>query len=113
MINKKFIAAASTIALALPSVLLAFNAGPIPNAVPGLNISTLVDILFAILWPVFVAFAIVMFIIAAFYFFTAQGDPESVKVARNFVIFGAVGVVVALVAFSIPFILRNTLGQGI
>jgi len=112
--NKKIIISSVSVALSsLPAVILAFDPGPIPNAAPGLNINSLVDIVFSILWPVAVAFFIVMFVIAAFQFFTAQGDPEKVKSARNFVIWGVVGVVVALLAWSIPFIVRNTLGQGI
>lgn len=114
--NKKLIAASlSAVLLALPAVMLAaqFNPGGIPNAAPALTINDLVDIIFSILWPVAVAFFIVMFVIAAFQFFTAQGDPEKIKSARNFVIWGVVGVVVALLAWSIPFIVRNTLGQGI
>lgn len=112
--NKKIIVSSVvTVLLSLPAVILAFTPGGIPNAAPGLDINALVDILFSILWPIAVAFFIVMFVIAAFQFFTAQGDPEKVKSARNFVIWGIVGVVVALLAWSIPFIIRNTLGQGI
>src|SRR3989344_2558542 len=112
--NKKIIAASiSTALLAFPSMILAFNPGGVPNPAPGLTINDLVDLLFSILWPVAVAFFITMFVIAAFQFFTAQGDPEKVKGARNFVIWGVVGVVVALLAWSIPFIIRNTLGSGI
>ena len=112
--NKKLIVASvSTVLLALPAVMFAFVSGPIPNASPGLSVNDLIDLLFGILWPVAVAFSIVMFVIAAFQFFTAQGDPEKVKGARNFVIWGVVGVIVALLAWSIPFIVRNTIGHGI
>ena len=112
--NKKLIASSAlTVLLTIPAVILAFSPGNIPNAVPSLNINTLIDLLFGILWPVAVAFFIVMFILAAFRFFTAQGKPEDVAAARQFVIWGIVGVIVALLAFSIPFIVRNTLNQGI
>lgn len=112
--NKKLISASLSAALlTLPALVLAFNPGPIPNPAPGLSVNDLVDLVFSILWPIAVAFFIVMFVIAAFMFFTAQGDPEKIKVARSFVIWGVVGVVIALLAWSIPFIVRNTLGQGI
>lgn len=112
--NKKLIASAvSAMVLALPSMMLAFNPGGIPNAVPGLSINTLVDVVFSIIWPVVVAFVIIVFIISAFIFLTAQGDPAKVAQGRLAVIWGVVGVVVALLAWSIPFIVRNTLGQGI
>jgi hypothetical protein len=111
--NKKTIATVVAL-MALPLVsMAAFNAGPVPNAVPGLTINTLIDTVFSILWPVAVAFFIIMFMVAAFLFFSARGSAEKVEEARQFVIWGVVGVVVALLAFSIPFIVRNTLGNGI
>ncbi|OGZ66984.1 MAG: hypothetical protein A3D35_01815 [Candidatus Staskawiczbacteria bacterium RIFCSPHIGHO2_02_FULL_34_9] len=111
--NKKLIASSAITLLSIPAVMLAFNPGNIPNASPTLDINTLVDVLFSILWPVAVAFFIVMFIMAAFKFATAQGDPTAIASARSFLIWGIVGVIVALLAFSIPFIVRNTLGSGI
>jgi len=110
--NKKIIAA-SVLMLALPLVSMAFSPGNIPNAVETLKVNDLIDIVFSIIWPVVVAFAIIMFILAAFMFFNAQGDPEKIASARNAVIWGVVGMVVALLAFSIPFIVRNTLDSGI
>ncbi len=112
--NKKIIAVATTaLLLAMPLASLAFTPGNVPNANPSLNIGTLIDLLFSIIWPVVVAFAIIMFILAALQFFTAQGDPDKVAGARNFVLWGVVGMVVALLAFSIPFIVRNTIGNNI
>ncbi len=90
-----------------------FNPGNVPNQVANLGLNDLIDILFRILWIVFVAFAIVMFLLAGIQFFTAQGDASKVADARNFVLWGVVGMVVALLAFSLPFIIRNTLGNGI
>ncbi len=112
--NKKLIAASiSVVLLAMPLATMAFNPGPLPNTVAGLSINNLIDIIFGIMWPIVVAFAIIMFILAAMQFFTAQGDPSKVADARNFVLWGIVGMVVALLAFSIPFIVRNTLNNGI
>ncbi len=106
--NKKIIVSSTLAALlALPVFVLAFNPGPIPNAVPGLSVGSLIDVVFGILWPVAVAFFIIMFILASFLFATAQGDPEMVKKARGAVIWGVVGVLVALLSFSIVFIIRN------
>ncbi len=111
--NKKIIIAASVAMLALPLVSLAFTPGNIPNTVSTLSVNQLIDILFSILWPVIIAFAIIMFILAGISFFNAQGDPDKVATARNQVLWGIVGMVVALLAFSIPFIVRNTLNNGI
>lgn len=105
--NKKLIiSSASALLLALPALMLAFSPGNVPNNV-SVTIGGLVDIIFNILWPIAVAFFIIMFILAAFLFATARGDPEKVKQARDAVIWGVVGVVVALLAFSIVFIIRT------
>lgn len=112
--NKKLISASVlTVFMAVPAIMLAFNPGGVPNAAPGLTINTMIDLVFGILWPVAVAFFIIMFVIAGFHFFTAQGDETKLAQARQEVIWGVAGVVVALLAFSIPFIVRNTLGNGI
>lgn len=45
--NKKLIAASAlTLLLASPAVILAFDSGGLPNQVPGLDIGTLIDVLF-------------------------------------------------------------------
>jgi len=112
--NRKLITLSNVaILLVLPVAALAFNPGGVPNAAPNLTINQLVDVVFSILWPIVVAFAIIMFILAAFLFMTAQGDPVKLQQARSAVIWGVVGVAVALLAFSIPFVIRNTIGQGI
>ena len=109
--NKKLlISLTSTALLALPAVMLAFNPGPIPEPILGLDVNTLIDTVLGIIWPIAVAFFVIMFIFAAFMFFTAQGDATKVAQARQFVIWGIVGVVVAFLAFTIPFVVRTTLG---
>ncbi len=90
-----------------------FNPGNIPNAVTTLSINGLIDIFFNILWPLFIAFAIIMFILGGVAFFNAQGDPDKVATARNQVLWGIAGLAVAFLAFSLPFIVRLTLNNGI
>ena|SRR5581483_36644 len=112
--NKKLIVASLlTVVLAAPALALAFNAGGEPNQVSGINIPTLIDILFTIVWPIVVAFAVISFIVAAILFMSSQGDAAKVQQARGAIIWGVVGVVVALIAFSIPLIVRQTLNAGI
>ena len=106
--NKKIVfSSAVSVLLALPAVIFAFNSGGVPNISTALNVGDVIDIIFIILWPIAVAFFIIMFVLAAFLFATAQGDPEKVKQARNSVIWGVVGVFVALISFSIVFVIRN------
>ena len=110
--NKKiFTLLTSAVLLALPVVSLAVNLIPLPGII--LNPGNIFDALFNILWPFFAGFAVIMFIVAGFLFLTAQGDPEKVNQARQATLWGVVGVIVGLIAFSIPFIVRVTLGSGI
>ncbi len=107
--NKKLVLAASLALLALPLATMAFTPGNLPNVITTLSINGLIDIFFNILWPIFIAFAIVMFILGGVKFFNAEGDPDKVVEARNTVLWGIVGLAVAFLAFSIPWIVRNTL----
>jgi len=110
--NKKLIALASVIAVSLPLVAMGFNPGATPNSV-NLSIQQIIDIVLNFIWPIFAGFAVIMFLVAGFLFLTSQGDPGRVATARLAVLWGVVGVVVGLVAFSIPLIVRITLGSGI
>lgn len=64
------------------------------GADPMRTLSNVLNWLFTIL----IAFAGIMIVIAAFYFVTASGNPETVAKARQFVIYALIGVVVALLA---------------
>ena len=54
--------------------------------------------------------AVIVFLIGAFYFLFSGGSEEAVKKGRSFIIYGAVGILVAIVAFSIPNLVRNISG---
>ena len=56
---------------------------------------------------IFSAFAVICFVIAGILFLTAQGQAEKLTAARSAVIWGIVGVVVGLLAFSIIGIVSN------
>lgn len=106
--NKKIIASSVlTALLTLPTLALGFTAGPVPPSTSTVDINGLIQIVLDILWPIAVAFFIVMFVLAGFLFATAQGDPEKLGQARSAVIYGLVGVVVAVLAFAVVSIVRN------
>ena len=110
--NKKIIASLATVALvAMP--LVSFAAMAAPNAVTTLTLDNLIAIVFSIIWPIFIAFAVIMFIMAAVKFFSAQGDPDKAGEARSFVLYGVLGMVVAILAFSIPYLVKNILNAGV
>lgn len=59
------------------------------------------------MWMLFFVLAVIMFIVAGIIFLTAQGDPGKVAQARQFVLWGVVGIVVAILAFSIVTIVQE------
>lgn len=108
--NKKitFLSLLSTL-LVLPSISIAQPPGQIPGNI--LNLITGVALLvFDILWVVAAVFIVVMFVLAGFKYLTAQGDPSKVNEANRAVAWGAGGVIVIILAWSITGILRTTLG---
>jgi len=77
---------------------------------PGAGVSSL-DSLYEtigdIAWKVFAIIALLAFIVAGILFLTAAGDPEKIKTARTAFIWGIVGIVVAILAFSIVAMISN------
>ncbi len=107
--NKKLIISFATVALFIfPAISLAVALIPPPGLIP--SFGGIFDAIFSLLWPIFAAYAVIMFIVAGFKFLTAQGDPQDVQGARDAVIYGAVGVALGILAFSIPFIIKIALG---
>jgi len=107
--NKKIILATSLVSLLSPIVCLAAAATvPFPGII--LDINILISAIFGVIWPLFAAFAVIMFIYAGFLFLNASGDPGKVGEARQAVLWGAIGVGVGLLAWSIPFIVKTLIG---
>jgi len=102
--------------IAVVGLILPLMAGAQVPAHPGqinLNqqgIETLIDNILNTIWILAVAAVIVLFIFIAFRFITAQGNMDKIKEARNAFVFGIVGVVVLVLAWSIVTILRMNLG---
>ena len=69
-----------------------------------------VTVLFNAFWIVAIAFVVVMFVLAGFKFFTAQGDPSKVQEATRAVVYGIIGTAVVILSFSMVAIVRLTLG---
>ena len=52
--------------------------------------------------------AVLVIILGGFYYMTAQGDPGKITKAKNTILYGVIGLVVALLAFAIVnFVLEN------
>jgi hypothetical protein len=56
-------------------------------------------------WIIFTTLAILMFVFAGFLFLVAQGQPEKLKTARTAFVWGVVGAVIAILAYTIRAIL--------
>lgn len=99
--------------VAITSLIVPFVAAGVefgnPPVGQALDIPTLLNRVLGIVWPVFIGFAIIMFIVAGFFFLKAQGEPAEVKTAQKALLWGVVGVIVGILAFSIPFIVRGLL----
>ena len=83
----------------MPSVVL--GAAGFGQEDTNLNITGVGSALLSGLWIVFTAIAVIMLVIAGILFLTAQGNPEQVSKARSAFLWGVVGVVVAIIAYSI------------
>ncbi len=72
--------------LSFPALILAdINPGPAPNQL-NLSITDIINRVLNFIWPIFIGFAVIMFLVAGFYFLVAQGDPRKVATARQFVL---------------------------
>ena len=104
--NKKLIIV-SALALVLPLVSLAYN----PPSVPTQHtFSELIDGIIGVLWPLVAAATVIIFFVAAFLFITAGGEAEKIATARTALIYGMVGVIVSIIAVSIPTIIKTLSG---
>lgn len=101
--TKVKLASISLVVLLLPVIALAQMEGTAPGGygTPPSSAQALVHAIENLVGLVFGAIAVIMFVIAGILFLTAQGQPEKVQTARQAFIWGVVGVVVGLVAFSI------------
>ena len=54
-----------------------------------------------VVWIVFTCIVVICFVWAGVLFLTARGEPEKLKTAKSAFIWGVVGVVVGIIAYSI------------
>jgi len=62
------------------------------------------------LWGAFTILAVICFMWAGILFLTSSGDPEKMRRAKNALIYGIVGVVVAILGYSIVGIIKTAFG---
>ncbi len=111
--NKKLIVLlSSTVLLVSPITIGAINLVPQPAPAPTdvILVDNIINSIVGFIWPIFGAFAILMFIIAGFTYLTAHGEPSKISLANKSVIWGIVGLAVAMLSTAIPWIVLNILG---
>lgn len=97
--NKKVFALFLLLIIILPTIAL----GAQQNYIEGI-ITRLLSLL---VWPLFVGLSIVMLIWAAILMLTAQGDEGKLTTARKAIIWAVIGIVVAILAYSAPKIIKR------
>lgn len=94
-------------ALVLPITAMAIPQQPDEGGIG--SIDELYITIGSIAWKVFVIVALIMFVIAGILFLTAAGNPEKIAQARNAFLWGVVGIIVGIIAFSIVAIVGGVL----
>ncbi len=61
-------------------------------------------------WTIFAVVAVFCFVYAGMLYLTASGDPQKLEKAKKAVIWGVVGIIIAIVAFSAVSIIKALLG---
>jgi len=108
-ISKQLLVSAALAALVLPALTGAVDFNP--PAGNGFSVVGIVTLVLNLVWIVAVVFFIVMFVIAGFNFFRANGEAEELRTARNNAIYGVVGVVVAVLGWSMVQVVKSYFGQ--
>ncbi|MEK7658825.1 MAG: hypothetical protein AAB352_03095 [Patescibacteria group bacterium] len=95
--------------LVLPFAASAIVIGNPPSG--GINsVEQVVNAILTPVWQVFIGIAVLMIIVAGILFLTAAGDADKITTARHAFLWGIVGIVVGIIAFSIVAIVRGGLG---
>lgn len=64
------------------------------------NLITLGNSIESAIWIIFTCIVVVCFVVSGILFLTALGDPAKIKTARASFIWGIVGIVVGIIAYS-------------
>jgi len=80
---------------------------------PELDVMEVLDRIIDWLFTILIIIAALSIIIAAYYFITAQGDPDKVAKARQFVLYAMIGVLVAFAAKGLVVLVSRIVGYEI
>ena len=103
---KKVVLMLASISLAvLPIVAMAQVGGEPPNI--STDLTTLGNKIVDAVWIAFTIIVVICFVWAGIKFLTAGGSPEKIQEARQAFLWGVVGVVAGILAFSIITVIKN------
>ncbi|MCX6720112.1 MAG: hypothetical protein NTV36_03350 [Candidatus Staskawiczbacteria bacterium] len=107
--TKKIVSVVAITMALLPLLAFAYTAPVEPTG--GLtSIGTLVTNVLGLIWPAFIGLAVIMIIVAGLLFITSNGAPEKISQARMSLLWAIVGIVVAILAYSLPAIIKTAIG---
>ena len=107
--NKITLSSVAVSILTFPVLAFAIDANNPPGTASIDSLPTLITQIQTIMWMIFGAIAVIMFVVAGILFLTSQGKPESIQTARSALIWGVAGVVVGILAYSILTIIGSAL----
>jgi fumarate reductase subunit D len=64
-----------------------------------------------IIWVVLTVVVVIMFVWAGITFVTAEGDTNKIQKARNRILYGVIGIFVALLAGGILYLIQNMMSR--
>ncbi len=74
---------------------------------PEIDVLDAIDTITNWLFTILLLVAVIMFIIAGFQFVTAGGDPDTIKQARDKLMYGVIGIITAFLAKGIVAFIEN------
>jgi hypothetical protein len=110
-----------TLVLALPGVSLAGNSiCPNPPCDPGIynqyttgsGVLTVFERVIGWIFTLLLVLAVIFILYAAFKYLTAAGVPANIQTANKMLLYAAIAVAVAVLARTIPVLVRNFVGSG-
>lgn len=84
-----------------------------PTEAPVVNVFEALISIMNWLFAILLVTAAIFLIIAGYFFVTAQGEPDKVKTARNFVMYAAIGVLIAFLAKGLVVLVGYIVGETI
>ena len=102
--SKKILVSILLGVLATPSIILAQQLYRPGSPVDTFSLSSNLEMA---IWIIFTLIVVICFIMAGVMFLTSQGQPDKIATAKSALIWGIVGVIVGIIAYSIIAIISN------